>query len=127
MTTDADGAKRKALAQGDILLLPVADAEIHEHAAPAFEETIVLAVGERTGHQHAFYGGAAKYLGNPGNIPRELYIGHVEIAPAGAILEHGPGPGRRGDHDPINVPAGTYIALRQREYTGRDSARQVND
>jgi hypothetical protein len=32
------------------------------------------------------------------------------------VLEHGPGPGRRGDHDPLTVPAGTYVALRQREY-----------
>jgi hypothetical protein len=36
----------------------------------------------------------------------------------GALLEHGPGPGQQGDHDPIHVPAGTYVALRQREYGG---------
>jgi hypothetical protein len=30
-------------------------------------------------------------------------------------------------HDPVRVPAGTYIALRQREYTGRDTSRWTAD
>ena len=57
----------------------------------------------------------------------DLYIGHVEVSAGGALLEHGPGPGQRGDHDPVRVPAGTYIALRQREYTGRDTSRWTAD
>jgi hypothetical protein len=60
------------------------------------------------------------------DVPGQLYIGHVKVGAGGAVLEHGPGPGQQGDHDPVHVPPGTYIALRQREYTGAE-ARRVAD
>jgi hypothetical protein len=88
---------------------------------------VILAEGEVTGHRHAFYGGAVMFRDDAlaHDIPTELYIGHVKVADAGAVLEHGPGPGQRGDHDPVRVPGGTYIALRQREYTGREADFQT--
>ena len=45
----------------------------------------------------------------------------------GAVLEHGPGKGLLGDHDPVNLPAGTFIALRQREYPARRRRQIVAD
>ena len=105
----------RAFAQGDVLMLPV---ENPEGLRPP-EEQVVLAEGEHTGHRHAFYGGARLYRdrARPDDILSALYIGHIDVAAGGAVLEHGPGPGRSGDHDPVKIPAGTYVALRQREYT----------
>jgi hypothetical protein len=114
----ASNAKGIAYAQGDVLLLRVADVERADLGT--FSSPVILAEGEVTGHRHAFYGGAVMFRDDAlaGNVTSELYIGHVKIAAGGAVLEHGSGPGQRGDHDPINIPPGTYIALRQREYTG---------
>jgi hypothetical protein len=122
MTKDTNEAARKAFAQGDVLLLPVPDVQERAGRQSEYLDSVILAEGEETGHRHAFYGGAVMFRDDAlaRGLPRELYIGHVEVAPGGALLEHGPGPGRRGDHDPIKIPAGTYVALRQREYTGHE-------
>jgi hypothetical protein len=48
--------ERRVFAQGDVVLLRVADA--HAAHRPA-EEPVILAEGEHTGHRHAFYGGAS--------------------------------------------------------------------
>lgn len=111
----------KVYAQGDIVLVLVHDIEPKpEKIVGPFGSTIVLAEGERTGHRHAFYGGALLFRDDAlaRDVPRGLYIGHVNVAAAGAVLEHGKGPGLKGDHDPITIPAGTYVVRRQREYSG---------
>jgi hypothetical protein len=115
-----------AYAQGDVLLLRVADAEPGDGVSQ--QGPVILAEGEHTGHRHAFYGGALMFRDDAmaRDVPSQLYIGHVEIGNGGAVLEHGPGPGQHGDHDPVHVPAGTYIALRQREYTGAEARRVVD-
>jgi hypothetical protein len=115
-----------AYAQGDVLLLRVADAEPRDGVSQ--QGPVILAEGEHTGHRHAFYGGAVMFRDDAmaRDVPSQLYIGHVEIGNGGAVLEHGPGPGQHGDHDPVHVPAGTYIALRQREYTGAEARRVVD-
>src|SRR5437016_31922 len=108
----------KAYAQGDVLLLSVPDID-SSHAPDATESApVILAEGELTGHRHAFYGGAVLFRdwGLARDVASDLYIGHVVVAVGGAVLEHGAGPGQRGDHDPIRIPPGTYIALRQREF-----------
>jgi hypothetical protein len=122
MTYDAN---RTVYAQGDVLLLAVPN--VNPPHQPAMSAPVILAEGEVTGHRHAFYGGAMIFRDDAlaHDIPTELYIGHVKVADAGAVLEHGPGPGQRGDHDPVRVPGGTYIALRQREYTGREADFQT--
>ena len=111
-----------AYAQGDVLLIPVPEAESCPRQIA--QAPVVLAEGEHTGHRHAFYGGAVMFRdeGLARDIPRDLYVGHVKIAEGGALLEHGPGPGQRGDHDPVAVPAGTFLALRQREYVPQQAA-----
>jgi hypothetical protein len=114
----ANDAKGTAYAQGDVLLLRVDDIALRNQVTSS--GPVVLAEGEVTGHRHAFYGGAVMFRDDAlaRAVPRELYIGHVKVGKTGALLEHGAGPGERGDHDPINIPPGTYIALRQREFTG---------
>jgi hypothetical protein len=105
----------RVFAQGDVVLLRVADAD---GSHPPAQQPVILAEGEHTGHLHAFYGDASLYRDRQqaADIPEALYIGHVEISARGAVLEHGPGPGRRGDHDPLTIPPGLCVAVRQREY-----------
>jgi hypothetical protein len=119
----------QVFAQGDVVLVRVDDVEPRPGSIVApLGGPVVLAEGEHTGHRHAFYGGALMFRDDAlaRAVPAELYIGHVKVAPEGAVLEHGTGPGAKGDHDPITLPAGTYVARRQREFTGRD-ARRVED
>jgi hypothetical protein len=130
VVTMQESASKKVYAQGDVLLLPVDSVPAHRAAARDMNQTVILAEGEHTGHRHAFYGGALMFRDDAlaRDLPAELYIGHVEVAAGGAVLEHGTGPGQPGDHDPIDIPAGTYVALRQREYVSPASpARTVAD
>jgi hypothetical protein len=123
------GRRARVFAQGDVVLVRVGAAGgVH----PPADEPVILAEGEHTGHRHAFYRGArlSRDHRRAPTIPEALYIGHVEVAAGGAVLEHGPGPGQRGDHDPVQIPAGTYVALRQREYVEPEqdvSFRTVGD
>jgi hypothetical protein len=110
----------KVYAQGDVVLVPIQNIEPNPKSVIAnFGDTVVLAEGELTGHRHAFYGGALLFRDDAlaRGVPSGLYIGHVNVAPEGALLEHGAGPGPKGDHDSIKLPPGTYIARRQREYS----------
>ena len=114
----------KVYAQGDIILVTVTDVEPKpQQIVDAANGTVVLAHGEQTGHQHAFYGGAVLFRDErlARDVPPELYVGHVKIRSGGAVLEHGPAAGVIGDHDPIKIPPGTYIVCRQREFVGRES------
>jgi hypothetical protein len=116
-------------AQGDIVLVLVDDVEPNPGTIVSpVGETVVLAEGELTGHRHAFYGGALLFRDDAlaRHVPPGLYIGHVKIARGGALLEHGAGQGLKGDHDPISLPAGTYVARRQREYTGFEPRHAVD-
>jgi hypothetical protein len=113
----------KVYAQGDVILIAVADLELPaDKVIEARYNAVILAEGEATGHRHAFYGGAVMLHDDTltRGVPRDLYIGHVKVAAGGAVLEHGSGPGQRGDHEPVHVPSGTFMALRQREYTPFD-------
>jgi hypothetical protein len=134
----------KSYAQGDVLLIPVTDIEpTADQIVAAKDGMVVLAEGRTTAHPHVFRSGAVLFRGpTPVRLPpagrhimtsprallkqwtgREtqavpiaLYIGHVNVAATGALLEHGRAPGTQGDHDPLQVPGGSYVALRQREY-----------
>jgi hypothetical protein len=119
----------KVYAQGDVVLVEVAAVDLPtKRVRTAGDGAVVLAEGEHTGHRHAFYGGALLFhdAALARDIPSDLYIGHVNVGPQGAVLEHGPARGIKGDHDPISIPPGTYVARRQREFTGH-AARHVAD
>ncbi|MBL1078638.1 hypothetical protein JK358_29970 [Nocardia sp. 2] len=93
--------------QGDVLIVPVAEASVPAYAqdAPGLQRDsrgrMVLALGEVTGHAHA--------LSAPGRLVRT----------SGQTLLHLPEGGRlvHEEHAAIALPQGWYRIVRQREYT----------
>ncbi|WP_175409370.1 hypothetical protein [Streptomyces sp. TRM64462] len=95
--------------QGDVLIVPLAEAAVPPHVADTADEPrdargrMVLALGEVTGHAHAVVG--------PGRLVREP-------GAFGPMLLHLPDGGRvvHEEHAPIPLPKGWYRVVRQREY-----------
>lgn len=107
--------ERLPIRQGDVILVPVdsipADAE---NVTPA-EGRVVLALGEATGHAHAFYdGGVRLYQGKAANAPRYLHV--VKTT---ALLRH-------EEHTTAKVPPGKYLLPQQSEYTPSELRRVVD-
>ncbi len=98
--------------QGDVLLIPVASLPTGARAAARENGRIVLALGEATGHAHAiatpdvqlFERGAERF---------------IEVRAATAVLAH-------EEHGAIEIPAGTYRVVTQREYAPEE-IRRVQD
>lgn len=98
--------------QGDVLItaceeIPAGAAEIEREGG-----RIVLAHGEATGHAHAIREPDARLLTQDGRVFLDLSAG-----PAVVVHE---------EHAPIELPAGSYRVIRQREYQP-DAIRIVAD
>jgi hypothetical protein len=93
--------------QGDVLLCAVDEIPPAATPVPSEGDRVIVALGELTGHAHAFTADAVRLF-------REAGTGRsfLEIGEAGAALVH-------EEHDPIRVPEGRYELKRQREYTPR--------
>ncbi|MET7740945.1 hypothetical protein [Streptomyces sp. NPDC005385] len=95
--------------QGDVLIVPLDEEAVPEHAHAAPSEPrdgrgrLVLALGEVTGHAHAVVG--------PGRLIREAGV-------FGPMLLHVPDGARvvHEEHGPISLHRGWYRVIRQREY-----------
>ena len=116
----------KYLLQGDVLLERVDDApasapEPGKLVPPHADGAVVLAEGETTGHRHAFYGGATLFRDDAlaRDVPSNLYLGHVLVAPGGALLRH-------EEHATLDVPAGLWRVRAQREHDAGE-VRRVQD
>jgi len=108
--------------QGDLCIESVTDLALDgARAVPlARDGAVVLAEGEESGHRHAFHGeGVSLFRAEAlaGDLPVELYIGHLRIDADAAELRH-------EEHDSIMLPRGLYRVRRQREYTGSDAIEQ---
>ena len=108
--------------QGDILLVPVQDERLPEHARPLPRDAkgrLVLALGEATGHAHAVAAPDAELLGDPQSVDDRFLRIVTE-----AQLTH-------EEHAAIPLPAGLYRVVRQREYVpgweGAAGWREVAD
>ncbi|MEU3011980.1 hypothetical protein [Nocardia asteroides] len=105
--------------QGDVLIVPLAEAAVPDSAAAAHGERrdgrgrLVLALGEVTGHAHV--------VAAPGRLIREA-------GAFGPMLLHLPEGGRvvHEEHAPIVLPKGWFRVVRQREYVP-GSVRVVAD
>lgn len=110
-------------AQGDLLLISVAEAGNGVAVAPDPDGSVVLARGEATGHRHRFELGSGVTMFRDDalarTIPDGLYIGTLHVPAGGGSLLH-------EEHGTISLPAGTYVARRQRELSG-EVARVVAD
>lgn len=104
-------------AQGDLLIIPIKDfPKDAKNVTP--KGRVVLALGETTGHAHAFYDGGVTLLRRPStnrdaleqnSIPMETVEQWIEIARDKAVLKH-------EEHAPIELPKGKYRVVRQREF-----------
>lgn len=105
--------------QGDVLVMAVAAAD--GKVMPRDDQgRIVLAYGEVTGHAHAIYDDGAELL-----APRSKTKAAIDHVDGDVIylrcrktvaLRH-------EEHAPINIPAGLYRVVRQREYTPEEIRR----
>jgi len=89
--------------QGDVLIVSNPSAELDGPPVEREGGRLILAHGEATGHAHAIAAaGARMWTRSAGEFSLEL--------DAPASLEH-------EEHDRIDLPAGKYTVIRQKEYT----------
>jgi len=106
--------------QGDVLLVPATPNAFDLRPVYRKREDggIILAAGEATGHHHRIRDRSAREYREVGR-PRRRY---VRVGPRGATITH-------EEHDPIQVPQGTYEIVQQREFAPEeaDLTRRVYD
>jgi hypothetical protein len=103
-------------AQGDILIERVDDAQAKPLAVHSVENgSVIIAEGEATGHHHRLLGSITLYRDDAlaREIPRGLYVGHVQVNSPAARLEH-------EEHASITLEQGTYRVRRQRQLEPTD-------
>ena len=111
-------------AQGDLLVeriekVPAGFVEV----APDEHGRHVVASGEATGHHHVLRTPGVCMLAKEGISDRCVTTGEL------AQLLHDQGLEQYAptlDHDPIDLPPGNYVVIRQREWVGQ-GARRVED
>ncbi len=91
--------------QGDILIERIGALPEDCAPVPPDDGRLVVAYGEATGHAHAVLGSAELYESEEGRR-------FLKVLEEGGLLTH-------EEHDPIVLPAGTYMVERQREYAPR--------
>jgi hypothetical protein len=90
--------------QGDVLLCAIDAIPLGAKPVSREGDRVVVALGELTGHAHAFAATCVRMLREKPSGRSFLVIGE-----GGAPLCH-------EEHDPILVPEGSYELIRQREY-----------
>jgi hypothetical protein len=97
--------------QGDVLLIPANEIPADATKQKSEKGRLILARGEATGHHHSVAArNAVLFL-----VGVELYLRVIK----NAMLEH-------QEHGAIQIPAGDYRSIRQREYTP-ENIRTVQD
>ena len=94
--------------QGDVLVMPIEEAEMPAGLVPAPRDRggrLVLARGEATGHAHVATGEGLTLLCLPDDLEHDV----PACSAAYGRLSH-------EEHGPIPLPAGYYRVVRQREY-----------
>ena len=112
--------------QGDVMLVKVDEIPKGLKEKNRDRGLVVLAYGEVTGHMHAFKESAItcysdgleeEYL----DIMEKAYLKHGTVDEVKGKSEN-----KYPDHDGIEIPAGKYRIIRQREYTP-EKIRRVQD
>jgi hypothetical protein len=99
--------------QGDVLLCAVDEIPSAAIPVPSEGDRVIVALGELTGHAHAFAARDARLF-------RDVLSGRsfLAIAERGTALVH-------EEHDPILVSEGYYELRRQREYAPKRQREYV--
>ena len=103
-------------AQGDLLIERVDDIEPSGTIIPPDAGgEFVLAEGELSGHRHVISERVTMFRDDAlaRYVPSGLYIGHVKVTDASAVVHH-------QEHAPIVLREGTYRVRRQRELEATD-------
>jgi len=98
--------------QGDVLVVEVDAIPDDARRLEPDDGRVVLAYGEATGHAHAIRAAGAALLERQGETARYLHLD------APASLEH-------EEHAPIELPAGAYRVVIQREYVPASPATRT--
>jgi hypothetical protein len=109
-------AMKEMYAQGDLLIERVDDIEPSGTIIPPDTSgEFVLAEGELSGHRHVISERVTMFRDDAlaRYVPTGLYIGHVKVTDASAVVHH-------QEHAPIVLRAGTYRVRRQRELEATD-------
>lgn len=113
----------KMYAQGDVLLVEIDPVDIRK---PRQYDTdpdglTVLARGEKHGHRHGFWDKVAYFRDDA--LGRDVVV----VEKAAELVQHALDPAHPADHDPVQVPPGTYELRKQRrlEITAPDDSRIV--
>ena len=104
--------RAKQYRQGDVLIVPVSEVPKGVKKVERENGRIVLAHGEATGHAHTIDSLEAEFYET---IEGERYL---ELGSPVAVAHQ--------EHATIDVPAGTYKVIRQREYSPSE-IRNVRD
>lgn len=115
-------ADRKAVRQGDVLLIPIKVHLRDLQAAPKDARGLVMAEGETSGHFHALFGKGARLMRYRDNAARVVAV----VDGGGEMRVIGGGSGGVDRHLPIKLPSGRYEIRIQRSYDAGYS-RQVQD
>lgn len=103
--------------QGDVMLVPVSRPYDLRRVPRKKGQGVILAEGEATGHHHRIRSkGVSEWIGQSFGDRGKRY---VVVSQLGATVTH-------EEHDPIEIPAGTYEIVRQKEYTVEDDRRDLS-
>lgn len=108
---------RSPLAQGDVLLVPIASIPAGVKPMKAKAGRLILAEGEATGHHHAVLEREAELFA-PGEAAA-LADRYLRVKAGGAVLTH-------DEHASIAVPPGDWAVRPQREYSPAAIVRVVD-
>lgn len=105
--------------QGDVLIRQVTKIPAGFNPVKT-DDRVVLALGEATGHAHAFHDSRVVYFREDGagaGLIGRAFIAVGAGEPAALLHE---------EHSPVMVPPGKYEVVRQREYSP-EAVRNVSD
>ncbi len=106
--------------QGDVLLVYIGPERPPGGTEHRDGARVVLAHGEATGHAHAIQRGARLFRFGEEPLSWGGYRANalLEVSEPTALVHE--------EHAPIDLPAGNYLVIRQREYAGK-TPRYVRD
>jgi hypothetical protein len=115
---DMKAPVRRPYRQGDVLLVPCPDIPPGAREEAPENGRVILARGEVTGHSHTMSADRVRYFREDGSGGGIAFLRVGGSSPVDLVHE---------EHAPLEIPAGTYRVIQQREYQPRSIPRTVID